>query len=204
MAEEGFANETSSELIVHLGATAPFSVYSTARPPLVFATPATYKWTAAETQDLQEYRRAAQEDTDRLAGGRVLTGSERALARMRGVLAEANASSARVRMASARYQPSVPYPDDELGEAFRTTAALLDARIGTRVVSLETGGFDTHSNQRTSHDRLMARLDGASMNGKSSTTPRCSDFMRKITPAKDERKISGSVKRGRPAKSLSS
>ena len=161
LAEEGFANETSSELIVHLGATAPFSVYSTARPPLVFATPATYKWTAAETQDLQEYRRAAQEDTDRLAGGRVLTGSERALARMRGVLAEANASSARVRMASARYQPSVPYPDDELGEAFRTTAALLDARIGTRVVSLETGGFDTHSNQRTSHDRLMARLDGA-------------------------------------------
>ena len=28
--------------------------------------------------------------------------------------------------------------------------------------------------------------------------------MRKITPAKDDRKISGSVKRGRPAKSLSS
>ena len=39
------------------------------------------------------------------------------------------------------------------------------------------------------------------MKGKSSTTPRCSDFMRRMTPASDERRISGSVKRGRPAKS---
>lgn len=161
LAEHGFAQETSPELVVHLGATAPFSVYSTARPPLVFATPATYKWTGAETEDLMEYRRMAQEDTDRLAGGKPLNGSERAIARLRGVLAEANASSARVRVAVARHRPAAAYPDTELGEAFRNAAALLDARIGTRVVSLETGGFDTHNNQRLSHDRLMQRLDDA-------------------------------------------
>ncbi|MEY2747298.1 MAG: hypothetical protein RL112_2340 [Planctomycetota bacterium] len=161
LAEQGFAGETATELVVHVGSTAPFSVHSQARPPVVFATPATYKWTGAETADMESYRRAARMDADRLAGLEGSSGSERALARLRGVLAEANASSARVRLAAARHQPSRPYPDDELGESFRVAAALLDARIGTRVVSLETGGFDTHSNQRASHDRLMARLDGA-------------------------------------------
>ena len=42
------------------------------------------------------------------------------------------------------------------------------------------------------------------MNGNSSTSPRCSDFMRRITPASEDRRISGSVKRGRPRKSFSS
>ena len=42
------------------------------------------------------------------------------------------------------------------------------------------------------------------MNGNSSTSPMRSDFMRKITPASELRRISGSVKRGRPLKSFSS
>jgi len=42
------------------------------------------------------------------------------------------------------------------------------------------------------------------MKGKSSTLPSPSDFMRRITPASEERRISGSVKRGRLAKSCSS
>ena len=161
LAEQAFGDEPSTELVVHVGSTAPFSVYSTVRPPLVFATPATYKWTGAETSDLESYRRAAQLDTDRLQGLEGKSGSERAIARLREVLAEANASSARVRLAAARHVARAKYPDDELGESFRNAAALLDARLGTRVVSLETGGFDTHSNQRAAHDRLMARLDGA-------------------------------------------
>jgi uncharacterized protein (DUF1501 family) len=161
LAEQGFAEEKSTELVVHVGSTAPFAVHSTVRPPLVFATPATYKWTGAETSDVEGYRRAAQIDTDRLQGLEGKSGSERAIARLRDVLAEANASSARVRRAAARHVARATYPDDELGESFRIAASLLDARLGTRVVSLETGGFDTHSNPRPSHDRLMARLDGA-------------------------------------------
>ena len=50
----------------------------------------------------------------------------------------------------------------------------------------------------------MARPAGASKNGKSSTTPKRKDFMRNITPAKELRKISGSVNLGRAAKSCSS
>ena len=42
------------------------------------------------------------------------------------------------------------------------------------------------------------------MNAKSSTAPRRSAFMRRITPASELRKISGSVNFGRPLKPASS
>ena len=41
--------------------------------------------------------------------------------------------------------------------------------------------------------RAIARSDGASRNGNSSTSPSFSASMRRITPASDERRISGSV-----------
>ena len=50
----------------------------------------------------------------------------------------------------------------------------------------------------------MALGLGASKNGNSATSPRCRDFMRKITPAKELRRISGSVKAGRVVRSFSS
>ena len=50
----------------------------------------------------------------------------------------------------------------------------------------------------------MARGLGASINGKCSISASRSDFMRKITAARDERKISGSVNAGRRVKSSSS
>jgi uncharacterized protein (DUF1501 family) len=41
----------------------------------------------------------------------------------------------------------------------KVAAALIDARVGTRVISVELGGFDTHNNQRQAHDACMKRLD---------------------------------------------
>ena len=43
----------------------------------------------------------------------------------------------------------------------RVAAALVDARIGSRVISVEFGGFDSHNNQRQQHDDRMRRLDAA-------------------------------------------
>ena len=50
----------------------------------------------------------------------------------------------------------------------------------------------------------MALGRGASKKGNWLTSPKCKDIIRKITPASELRKISGSVKRGLPAKSFSS
>jgi len=167
LASAAWAKDETPELVVHVGGTAPYSVYSLTHPPVIFQTPQSYRWVSPETDDLATYRKAAEADTMRLDDARKKkgktkpTGSEAAIERLRGVLADANESSARIRRAAVAYETKVAYPADELGESLRIVAALLDARIGSRVVSVELGGFDSHNNQRAQHDARMRSLDGA-------------------------------------------
>lgn len=49
----------------------------------------------------------------------------------------------------AGYRPAggVTYPEDELGQALRSTAALIRAGVGLEVASIDVGGWDTHEAQ---------------------------------------------------------
>jgi uncharacterized protein (DUF1501 family) len=142
-------------------------VYSLTHPPVIFQTPQSYRWISPESEDLAAYRKAAEEDSMRLVESRKQktkakqSGSDAAIQRLRGVLADANDSSTRIRRAAVAYESGTKYPADELGESLRIVASLLDARIGSRVVSVELGGFDSHNNQRAQHDGRMRVLDGA-------------------------------------------
>ena len=53
------------------------------------------------------------------------------------------------------------YPSSALGAQLRLAATILGAGAGVRVVHVSMGGFDTHTNQRGSHDQLMIELDQA-------------------------------------------
>jgi uncharacterized protein (DUF1501 family) len=163
LCDHAWPKETTPELVVHVGATAPYALFSLTHPPLAFQTPATYRWAGTESDDLEAYRRAAEEDMRRLETARhgKETGQDAMLRRLRGVLEDANESSRKVRRAAGSYVTAVKYPEDDLGEALRLTAALVDARLGSRVVSVELSGFDTHQNQRGTHNGLMKRLDDA-------------------------------------------
>lgn len=157
LCDAAFPTGGSPELIVHIGGAAPYSVFSRTHPALVFQTPYSYKWVASDADDRELYRESGKEDTGK---GGESKGQKRVLERLRGVLNDANESSLRVRRAAADYVPRVKYPTDEFGEMLKVAAALIDARVGTRVVSVELGGFDTHNNQRPAHDACMRRLDG--------------------------------------------
>jgi uncharacterized protein (DUF1501 family) len=63
----------------------------------------------------------------------------------------------RIRYAS--YQPAggAVYPDDELGRALRSTAALIKAGVGVEAATIECGGWDSHSDQGP-FDGAMALL----------------------------------------------
>jgi len=167
LAGVAWAKDETPELVVHVGGTAPYSVYSLSHPPVIFQTPQSYRWISPESDDLAAYRKAAEEDSARLVETRKQkskakkTGSEAAIDRLRGVLADANDSSSRIRRAAVAYQPNTKYPADELGESLKVVASLLDARVGSRVVSVELGGFDSHNNQRAQHDGRMRSLDAA-------------------------------------------
>ncbi len=53
------------------------------------------------------------------------------------------------------------YPGSELGESFSVVARLLRSESGIRVVHLPFGGFDTHDDQRGTHDYLLEQINGA-------------------------------------------
>jgi uncharacterized protein (DUF1501 family) len=77
-------------------------------------------------------------------------------------MADGQSSSLEVRRAVAQYRGNVVYPpNDALGAALHDVAALLASDVGTRVLSVELSGFDTHTDQRNRHDALMKQLDGA-------------------------------------------
>ncbi len=136
------------ELTVHLGKRVPYSLHSSAHPPVAFEVPESYRWMGDE-RDREELE----------APGERKTGS--VLDRLRGVMRDAQASSARIRSAAARYRPQVEYPNTPEASALAHAAALIDARLGSRVISVEFSGFDTHTTQRNAHDKLMGVLDGA-------------------------------------------
>jgi uncharacterized protein (DUF1501 family) len=56
------------------------------------------------------------------------------------------------------YQPSLTYPNNGFALALRTVAGSIARGIGTRVYWVQTGGFDTHSNQGNAGGGAYANL----------------------------------------------
>lgn len=58
---------------------------------------------------------------------------------------EAYQSTVMLQTEAKTYTSKVPYPTTPLAQAFKTAATLIMSRLGTGVVYITTGGFDTHS-----------------------------------------------------------
>ncbi len=75
----------------------------------------------------------------------------------------AHDAMAGVAKAASAYTPAVTYPNNQLAAGLQTIAQLIHGNVGARVLYLSTGGYDTHSGQRGTHDQLMTYLgDGLS------------------------------------------
>jgi len=73
----------------------------------------------------------------------------------------ANASSEEIRRLAGAYQPQIEYPDTRLGSNLRAIAGLICGGLGTRIYYTAQTGYDTHSNQRAAHDKLLKELNDA-------------------------------------------
>ncbi|HLG73177.1 MAG TPA: DUF1501 domain-containing protein [Chloroflexota bacterium] len=62
---------------------------------------------------------------------------------------------------SGKYTPANPYPTSALGKALQTVAQVMSGGFGTRIYYVQTGGYDTHANEKAGHDRLMTDLGNA-------------------------------------------
>lgn len=61
----------------------------------------------------------------------------------------------------AKYKPSTRYPGSSLGQSLQRIAALIHAKMETRVYFVSQGGYDTHANQLTNHARRLGELSEA-------------------------------------------
>lgn len=77
---------------------------------------------------------------------------------------------ARLRTAHERYVPKAKYSDNlnlvyssknQLGAAMQLAAELVISGVGAKILHVTLGGWDTHDQQLTRHDQLMAYVDQA-------------------------------------------
>ena len=151
LAEDAWRESLVSETLIHIGNHAPYSIFSRERLPVSLGSPEAYRWygTPNDQGSLEGFGRENEPEG----------GVHAALDRIRGTLDDARDTSARIRSAGSAYRPHVEYVDTPFSQSLRHVAALIDAKLETRVYSVELTGFDTHASQRGTHDGLMKVLD---------------------------------------------
>ena len=71
---------------------------------------------------------------------------------------DAQISSEEIRAASNKVQNKAEYPAGRLGGSLKLVARLIGGGLPTRIFYVSQGGYDTHSNQANTHDRLLKEL----------------------------------------------
>lgn len=159
LCDAAFADAANPNLVVHIGANMPYSLHSATHPAASFVNPRAYRWAGGESETDAYERAGGMDDGERKPKKRA---GESSLDFLRRVLADGQSSSEQVRRAVAAYRTPVEYPaNDALAQSLADAAALVEGGIGTRILSLEMGGFDTHTDERGRHDTLMRQLDAA-------------------------------------------
>ena len=80
------------------------------------------------------------------------------LAFLQHTMLDALATEKRIQRVLGGMKPDSAYPGDPFANALRGVAALIAARLPTRVYFVSLGGFDTHGNQPGTHARLLKQL----------------------------------------------
>ena len=74
---------------------------------------------------------------------------------------DAQISSDKVRAIANRVENKATYPASQLGNSLRMVAKLIGGGLPTRVFYVSQGGYDTHTNQPGTHERLLTELGNA-------------------------------------------
>jgi uncharacterized protein (DUF1501 family) len=58
----------------------------------------------------------------------------------------------------AGYKPAVEYPKDGFSQQLQLAAQIVGSNLGTKIIFVSIGSFDTHANQRAQQDRLLGYM----------------------------------------------
>ena len=70
-------------------------------------------------------------------------------------------TAADLKAAVAGSKSAAQYPATALGRSLQLVGQLVGTNLGTRIYYVSMGGFDTHSGEKGTHDRLMQQLNDA-------------------------------------------
>ena len=96
---------------------------------------------------------------DALAGSTHTGGST--LDFLRRTALDAQLSSEKVLAITSKHKSTVSYPSSQIGSSLNLVGRFIAGGLPTRVYYVSQGGFDTHANQGSTHERLMGELDEA-------------------------------------------
>jgi uncharacterized protein (DUF1501 family) len=71
---------------------------------------------------------------------------------------DAQVSSEKIRAIASRVENQATYPGSQLGNSLKLVAKLIGGGLATRVFYVSQGGYDTHTNQTGTHERLLKEL----------------------------------------------
>jgi uncharacterized protein (DUF1501 family) len=71
---------------------------------------------------------------------------------------DANASSTELPHLVAGYKPAIDYPKTPFAQGLNLAAAVIGSGVGTKVIYISLGSFDTHAAQRGTQDRLLQQF----------------------------------------------
>jgi len=74
---------------------------------------------------------------------------------------DAQVSSDEILKVSGRVKNQSDYPNSQLSNSLKLVARLIGGGLPTRIYYVTQGGYDTHTNQAGTHQRLMGELGGA-------------------------------------------
>ena len=153
-----FGEGGTPNTVVHVGPNVPYSLHSTEHPPVSFLTPTTYRWVGDE-DEREAYAKLGSNRPADMGAAEPESGSN--LDYLRKTLTDGRDSSREVRLAALRYDTPIEYPAGPFAAALRDIAALANGDVGGRVFSVLLNGFDTHTDERGVHDRMMREVDMA-------------------------------------------
>jgi uncharacterized protein (DUF1501 family) len=144
---------------INIGATAPLSLQGDKFTAISFQRPETYQWFAGN-KNVDPKFRAAFNEVNNLHGddGEMAPSGNPTLDFLERTALDAQLTSDEILAVTTRYKAAIAYPATSLGQQLQMVAQMIAGGLKTRVYYVSLGGFDTHTNEKASHDRLMQTL----------------------------------------------
>ena len=144
---------------INIGPTSPLALQGEKFTAISFQNPQSYQWFAGN-KNIDPKLKNAFAEVNNLHGNEGSTEStgNPTLDFLERTALDAQLTSDEILAVTTRYRAAVSYPATPLGQQLQMVAQMIAGGLKTRVYYVSLGGFDTHTNEKAQHDRLMQTM----------------------------------------------